>query len=136
MGASSFHRAMAILGLDSPLKQCVFATYITLWVTCHMLVYASRQSGAPTYNATSVVLLTELIKLIMALSLYRLNDGSCTQLLRQISGSKQLLLRYLIPAQLYCLYNNLVYLNLEVHQVIVQAVELCRKIIHINNKNF
>uniref|UniRef100_A0A7S0JCZ0 Uncharacterized protein n=1 Tax=Calcidiscus leptoporus TaxID=127549 RepID=A0A7S0JCZ0_9EUKA len=105
---------MALLGLDTPIKQGVFGTYITLWVTCHMLVYASRQSGAPAYNATSVVLLTELIKLVMALTLYRLNDGNCSLLFRQISGSKQLLLRYLIPAQLYCVYNNLVYLNLEV----------------------
>merc|ERR1712087_762657 len=105
---------MALLGLDTPLKQGIFASYITLWVTCHMLVYTSRQSSAPAYNATSVVLLTELTKLTMALMLYRLNDGSCAMLLRQIGGSKQLLVRYMVPAQLYCVYNNLVYVNLEV----------------------
>mgnify|MGYP004152194575 CR=1 FL=1 len=56
------------LGLDTPLKQSIFAAYVFLWVASALLVYASKQSGAPPYNATSVVVLTELAKLGLALA--------------------------------------------------------------------
>ena len=101
-----------LLGLDSPLKQGIFVIYVLLWVSCHLLVYRSKQADAPAYNATSVVLLTELVKLIMAGGLYLSKDGGPDVLMRSTSASLPLMAKYTIPALLYCVYNNLVYINL------------------------
>ena len=99
------------LGLDTPLKQSIFAAYVFLWV-------ASRSScrveagGAPPDNATSVVVLTELAKLGLALALYRYYDGTWLQLGRGTVAAWRLLLKYTVPAGLYAVYNNLMYINL------------------------
>ena len=100
------------LGLDTPLKQSIFAAYVFLWVASALLVYASKQSGAPPYNATSVVVLTELAKLGLALALYRYYDGTWLQLGRGTVAAWRLLLKYTVPAGLYAVYNNLMYINL------------------------
>ena len=102
----------SMLGLDSALKRGIFAFYVTLWVSCHLLVYQSKRAGAPVYNATSVVLLTEVVKLAMACALYLTQDGGPGLLLRSTVGSLPLLAKYAVPALLYCVYNNLVYVNL------------------------
>jgi len=104
----------SLLGLDTSLKRSIFSGYVMLWVSSHLLVYSSRSTGARPYNATSVVLVTECVKLVMALALYRFHDGSSTKLMRDVAASPGLLLRYLIPALLYCVYNNLVYTNLAI----------------------
>ncbi|CAE8703309.1 unnamed protein product [Polarella glacialis] len=101
-----------MLGLNVPLKQCIFGLYVGLWVASHLLVYSSQHAGAPAYNATSVVLLTELTKLFLAVGLYLAQDGSAKTLLKTALGESQLLIRYAVPALLYCVYNNLVYVNL------------------------
>ena len=101
-----------MLGLDTSKKQGIFGTYVMLWVSSHVLVYASKMPGAPQYNATSVVLITEAVKLVMALAFYRRYDGDAAQLVREVRGSTDLLLQYVVPALLYCVYNNLVYVNL------------------------
>uniref|UniRef100_A0A7S0HPQ6 Sugar phosphate transporter domain-containing protein n=1 Tax=Phaeocystis antarctica TaxID=33657 RepID=A0A7S0HPQ6_9EUKA len=101
-----------MLGLDTSKKQGIFGTYVMLWVSSHVLVYASKMPGAPQYNATSVVLITEAVKLVMALAFYRRYDGDTAQLVREVRGSTDLLLQYVVPALLYCVYNNLVYVNL------------------------
>ena len=54
-----------MLGLDTPKKQGIFGTYVMLWVSSHVLVYASKMPGARQYNTTSVVLITEAVKLVM-----------------------------------------------------------------------
>ena len=100
------------LGLDTPLKQSIFAAYVFLWVASALLVYASKQSGSPPYNATSVVVLTELAKLGLALALYRYYDGTWLQLGRGTVAAWRLLLKYTVPAGLYAVYNNLMYINL------------------------
>lgn len=51
---------MALLGLDTAQKRGIFAGYVLLWVSSHLLVYSSRRAGAPPYNPASVVLLTEV----------------------------------------------------------------------------
>jgi len=58
------------------------------------------------------VLLTELIKLVMATTLYVMYDGTLAQMAQATRDSVPLLLKYSIPALLYCVYNNLVYVNL------------------------
>jgi drug/metabolite transporter (DMT)-like permease len=117
---------MTVLGLDSPLKRCIFVGYVLLWVSSHLLIYASKRAGAPDFNATSVVLLTELIKLIMATSFYVTYDGSLAQMVQATRDSVPLLLKYAVPALLYCVYNNLVYINLSTfdpgtYNVLMQA---------------
>lgn len=72
----STQNAMALLGLDTPLKQTIFWAYVAFGMSSHLLIYGSRLPGAPTYNATSVVLLTELTKLVLAFGLYLTSDGS------------------------------------------------------------
>ena len=101
-----------VLGLDTVLEKGIFSVYVLLWVSCHLLVYRSKQADAPSYNATSVVLLTELVKLIMAMGLYLSQDGGLDVMMRSATASLPLLIRYTIPALLYCVYNNLVYINL------------------------
>ena len=54
----------------------------------------------------------EEVKLVMALAFYLRYDGDAAQLVREVRGSTDLLLQYIVPALLYCVYNNLVYLNL------------------------
>lgn len=58
------------------------------------------------------MLLTELIKLVMATTLYVMYDGTLAQMAQATRDSVPLLLKYSIPALLYCVYNNLVYVNL------------------------
>ena len=99
-------------GQRMALKQAIFTVYVLLWVVSHLLIYASRQAGAPEFNATSVVLLTESGKLGLALGMYLRFDGSPEVLARTVMGTLPLLVKYSVPAALYCIYNNLVYTNL------------------------
>ena len=111
-----------VLGLDTNLKRVIFAAYVLLWVSSHVLVYSSRLAGAPVYNATSVVLVTEVLKLALALMLYLLNDATSarssrmnsrlSQFVSHIAMAPDLPFKYAAPALLYCVYNNLVYVNL------------------------
>uniref|UniRef100_A0A6S9UKE5 Uncharacterized protein n=1 Tax=Chrysotila carterae TaxID=13221 RepID=A0A6S9UKE5_CHRCT len=105
---------MALLGLDSLFAQTLFWTYVSLWVSCHLLIFQSRQPNSPAFNATSVVLLTEALKLLIALTLVLWNEGGFASLVRAVQGNRMLLVKYALPALLYCVYNNLVYVNLEV----------------------
>lgn len=101
-----------MLGLTTPLHYGIFFGYCGLWVSSHLLVYGSRREGAPSYNPTSVVLLTELVKFVMATGMYIGNDGSAKQMAEAARDHWRLLLKYAVPALLYCFYNNLIYINL------------------------
>ncbi|CAE7242638.1 senju [Symbiodinium pilosum] len=101
-----------MLGLNTYLKQGIFSTYVALWTSSHLLVYSSRLASAPAYNATSVVLLTETVKLALATAMFLAYDGSVSDMLRVTLKQHRILLKYAIPALLYALYNNLLYINL------------------------
>lgn len=58
-----------LLFISGP-RQGLFSTYVALWTSSHLLVYSSRLANAPSYNATSVVLLTETVKLFLAGAMY------------------------------------------------------------------
>ena len=103
---------MALLGLDTPLKRAIFGTYIGLWVSVHLLIYRSKRDGSPPYNSTSAVLVTELVKLTLAIGMYLAHDGTLLQLARATAAAMGLLLRYSVPALLYCVVNNLMFANL------------------------
>ena len=94
------------------IKEAIFTVYVLLWVLSHLLIYASKLAGAPPFNSTSAVLFTELVKLLLALGLYIRFDGNVRQLTRTIAATTPLLLKYSVPALLYAVYNNLVYINL------------------------
>ena len=89
---------MALLGLDTPLKRAIFGTYIGLWVSVHLLIYRSKRDGSPPYNSTSAVLVTELVKLTLAIGMYLAHDGTLLQLVRATAAAMGLLLRYSVPA--------------------------------------
>lgn len=91
----------------------LFSFYICLFVNQGILVTASKESdGSYKYNTTTVVLLTETVKLILAVGLY-LREKSFQQLISDAKASGKVFTLYLIPSFLYCLYNNLAFVNLK-----------------------
>ena len=103
---------MAILGLDTRLKKMIFCLYIFMWPALHTLMAYSRSASQPRYEPTSVVLLTEMLKLLFALTCYFIFCGGPGDLMSTTIRSIPLLLAYTVPAGLYCVFNNLVFVNL------------------------
>lgn len=96
----------------SKLSQVIFVVYILLFVNQGLLVTASQQSDNKyDYNIVTVVLLTEVLKLIISVILY-CRENKPTQMIEEILKNKNVLLLYFVPAFLYCLYNNLAFINL------------------------
>ncbi|XP_062551609.1 UDP-galactose transporter senju-like [Armigeres subalbatus] len=90
----------------------IFVTYMSLFVGQGILVTASqRADNSYSYNTVLVVLLTEVLKLIISTVLYCREHTIKTLVLKVVEGSDVLLL-YFVPAFLYCLYNNLAFVNL------------------------
>ncbi|KAH9426880.1 hypothetical protein DERP_002981 [Dermatophagoides pteronyssinus] len=93
----------------------IFIAYICLFVNQGILVKASQNNGTNNkydYNIVSVVIGTEFIKLITCIVLYFKDKPSIWQLFDEIRSGFRIGLLYLIPAFLYCLYNNLAFINL------------------------
>ena len=77
-----------------------------------MLVTASRSGGRDyPYNTVTVVLITEVIKLILSGSVY-MRDNTAVSMGEGILENKNVLGLYFVPAALYCLYNNLSFVSL------------------------
>ncbi|KAF7279388.1 hypothetical protein GWI33_007330 [Rhynchophorus ferrugineus] len=96
----------------SRLSQIVFVVYILLFVNQGLLVTATQDSNNKyDYNIVTVVLCTEILKLIISTLLY-CRENKPSELVREIILHKKVLLLYFVPAALYCLYNNLSFLNL------------------------
>lgn len=93
----------------------IFWSYISLFVSQGLLVTAVQKSEIYGFSPTIVVLLTELVKLLICVVVYlsRSQRGGLPALLYDVKNNKGLLLLYLVPAFLYCLYNNLTFINLE-----------------------
>lgn len=93
----------------------IFWSYISLFVSQGLLVTAFQKSHVYGFNTAIVVLLTEFVKLIIcvAVYLYRSQGGGLPALLYDIKANSKLLALYLVPAFLYCLYNNLTFINLQ-----------------------
>ncbi|KAH7641802.1 hypothetical protein DERF_008786 [Dermatophagoides farinae] len=97
------------------LSLVIFVAYICLFVNQGILVKASQNNGTNNkydYNIVTVVIGTELIKLVTSLVLYFKDKPSIWQLFDEIRSGFRIGLLYLIPAFLYCLYNNLAFINL------------------------
>ncbi|XP_050077840.1 UDP-galactose transporter senju [Anopheles maculipalpis] len=90
----------------------IFMTYMSLFVSQGILVTASQRSdNSYSYNTVLVVLLTEALKLVISAGLYCRENSFRSLIARVVEGSDVLLL-YFVPAFLYCLYNNLSFVNL------------------------
>lgn len=102
----------------------VFWSYICLFVSQGLLVTAVQEQKIAGFNSVIVVLLVELTKLLICLIVYLLRSpqagglgGAVSDLFRDIKAYRKLLLLYLVPASLYCLYNNLTFVNLSLFDV-------------------
>lgn len=90
----------------------VFVGYMVLFIAQGILVTASQTQGsAYDYNTVTVVLLTEVVKLLVSVSLY-VRGHSVLTLCREVNEGFRILLLYFVPALLYCIYNNLAFVNL------------------------
>lgn len=94
----------------------IFNLYIILFVAQALLVKGSQSEGNTySYSTVTVVLLTELLKLIISAALYLYTNSQqqpVAALWSEVRGNLRLLTLYMIPAALYCLYNNLAFHNL------------------------
>ncbi|TDG53511.1 hypothetical protein AWZ03_000326 [Drosophila navojoa] len=85
---------------------------MSLFIGQGIFVTASQDSNnSYSYNTVTVVLLTEVFKLIVSTSLY-CKDKSLRSLVRDVHKDRSVLGLYMVPALLYCLYNNLAFVNL------------------------
>ncbi|KAK2580457.1 hypothetical protein KPH14_006199 [Odynerus spinipes] len=89
----------------------IFLSYMALFINQGIIVTWSQRNGQYEYNIVAVVLLTEVLKLIVSAILYW-KDNKILSLFQEITIHKKVLLLYAIPSFLYCLYNNLSFINL------------------------
>lgn len=90
----------------------IFILYIGLFVNQGILVTASQKEGSKyEYDIITVVLLTEFLKLLTSVILY-CQQNSFRSLIQDSVKNKKVLSLYFLPAFLYCLYNNLAFVNL------------------------
>ncbi|CAG9798013.1 unnamed protein product [Chironomus riparius] len=92
----------------------IFIAYMSLFVAQGIFVTASQEkNNSYKYDTVTLVLLTEALKLIVSCILYCRENTAQSLVTNVIKGSNVLML-YLVPAALYCLYNNLAFHNLSV----------------------
>lgn len=90
----------------------IFISYMTLFVNQGILVtWSQNEKSSYKYNTVTVVTMTEVLKLILSIGFY-CRDHSIWSLIEEIQKYKKVLLLYMVPAFLYCLYNNLAFVNL------------------------
>ncbi|XP_052769020.1 UDP-galactose transporter senju-like [Mya arenaria] len=89
-----------------------FISYMGLFINQGILVTASKNSSNTySYNTVTVVLLTECLKLFVAVAVY-LKEKSVSEFIEEFYNNRDTLLYYFVPAGLYCFYNNLQFENL------------------------
>ncbi|XP_075153365.1 UDP-galactose transporter senju [Haematobia irritans] len=90
----------------------IFILYMSLFIGQGIFVTASQDSNnSYSYNTVTVVLLTEVLKLIVSAVLY-LRDHNFPSLVKDVRKDSNVMMLYFVPAFLYCLYNNLAFVNL------------------------
>ncbi|CAK9825027.1 UDP-galactose transporter senju [Anthophora retusa] len=89
----------------------IFISYMALFVNQGIIVTWSQRDGRYEYNIVMVVLMTEVLKLLTSVILY-CKDNTFSTLYQEVTDNKKVLLLYMIPSFLYCLYNNLAFINL------------------------
>lgn len=97
-----------------PKKRCavIFVLYMGLFITQGLTVTATQKPDHKyEYNTATVVLLAEASKLLVSIVIY-VSQNSWTEFKYEIQERRYLLGYYLVPAVLYCLYNNLQFTSL------------------------
>ncbi|XP_055857954.1 UDP-galactose transporter senju [Episyrphus balteatus] len=90
----------------------IFIFYMSLFISQGILVTASQESNnSYSYNTVTVVLLTEVLKLVVSTGLY-CRENTIDSLIKDIKRHSNVMMLYFVPAFLYCLYNNLAFVNL------------------------
>ncbi|KAK7080802.1 hypothetical protein SK128_001037 [Halocaridina rubra] len=90
----------------------IFIAYMALFINQGIMVTASQSSNySYSYNTVTVVLLTEAAKLIASSLLY-FKDHNFLTFCKEMKIHVKVLVLYMVPAILYCLYNNLAFVNL------------------------
>ncbi|XP_031567968.1 UDP-galactose transporter senju-like [Actinia tenebrosa] len=90
----------------------IFIGYMGLFINQGILVTATKdKNNRYHYNTTTVVLFTEILKLFVACFL-QLRESTISEFFGLIREHIKVLVLYMIPAFLYCLYNNLAFVNL------------------------
>lgn len=96
----------------TPYSFIIFIIYMALFINQGIMVTASQRADSSySYNTVTVVLLTEVVKLITSIIIY-LKDNTVCKLLTDVRLHARILVLYMVPALLYCLYNNLAFVNL------------------------
>lgn len=90
----------------------IFISYMGLFINQGLLVTATKNKNNKfDYNPITVVLMTEALKLVAACAIY-LKKFTVQQMFIDIAANKIILAKYFVPSFLYCLYNNLTFINL------------------------
>lgn len=90
----------------------IFIGYMALFINQGILVTATKdENNHYPYNTTTVVLLSEFIKLLVSFGL-QLRTITLGEFIKQVFSNTKVLLLYVVPSFLYCLYNNLAFVNL------------------------
>eukprot|EP01134_Creolimax_fragrantissima_P001089 CFRG1089T1 len=104
------HHLRAVFPDNASVVICL--AYMSTFVLQGLLTTASQSvDGKYLYNTTTAVMTAELIKLITAFTLY-VNEHGYTAFHREFQANSRLLGLYFIPALMYCVYNNLAFINL------------------------
>lgn len=100
--------------LPNKASSLIFLSYITLFVSSGLLITGAHKIYPNGFDQTILIIWTEVIKLFICVVVYLVkNGGSFEILLVDIHRNRLLFALYLAPAFLYCLYNNLSYINLK-----------------------
>ncbi|XP_018916806.1 UDP-galactose transporter senju isoform X2 [Bemisia tabaci] len=93
----------------------VFLCYILLFICQGLITTASQEADNKyKYNTTLAVLFTEVIKLFASILLFW-RENALSSLWTQTVTHKKLMWLYFVPSLLYCLYNNLSFINLSAY---------------------
>ncbi|XP_069948311.1 UDP-galactose transporter senju isoform X1 [Cherax quadricarinatus] len=83
-----------------------------LFINQGIIVTASQRADSSySYNTVTVVFLTEATKLLSSIVIF-LKDNEVSTLISNMKQHLHVMGLYMVPALLYCLYNNLAFVNL------------------------
>ncbi|KAG8041881.1 hypothetical protein G9C98_007185 [Cotesia typhae] len=89
----------------------IFVSYMALFINQGIIVTWSQNGGDYKYNFVTVVLLTEIVKLIVSIVFY-CRDNNASLFFNELIKYRKIFLLYMVPSLLYCFYNNLSFVNL------------------------
>lgn len=95
----------------TPIEKSTFLLFMILWIIYGILNQYTSLNGI-TFDPTTVVWSQEVLKILLSILLFRIQDGSMRHLCRGVRDNYVMIFWYLIPAGLYALGDVLTYINL------------------------